>query len=339
VSVALVSGAGGFIGSHVAQDLLDHGWTVRALLRPEAKEGPPTWPEGCEPVSGDLRDPDAVARAARGVDAVFNVAATYSLARRRGREVMSTNVLGTANMIAAARRSGARLVHTSSVATIGIPGDGSPGDEETPHARGQAVGAYKRSKLESERLVLAAARSGLHAVVVNPSAPVGPGDWKPTPTGRVIRDFLLGRMTAYVDTGLNLVYVRDVAAGHRLALERGAPGRRYVLANENLPLRAILALLAEVSGYPAPTRRIGHGVAIAFSALDELVEGYVLRREPLAPLDGALMARKRMYYSGARAVRELGVPLTPIRRALEEAVAWYWVNGVPRRSSPRREAA
>ncbi|MEW6583227.1 MAG: hopanoid-associated sugar epimerase [Actinomycetota bacterium] len=338
MSLALVTGAGGFVGAHVAQELIDHGWTVRALVRPESLRGPHTWPDGCAPAAGDLRDRDAVMRAARGVDAVFHVAAAYSLARHRSREVMRTNTLGTVNVIDAATAAGARLVHTSSVATIGLPADGTPGDEDTPLPRRQTIGAYKRSKLASERLVLDAAARGLHAVVVNPSAPVGPGDWKPTPTGRVIRDFLLGRMPAFVDTGLNLIHVRDVATGHRLALERGTPGRRYILGNENLTLEEILRLLAEVSGYPAPTRRIGHGVAIAFSALDELVEGYVLRREPRAPLDGARMARKRMFFTGERAVRELGVPLTPIRRALEEAVAWYWVNGVPRRAVPRRAA-
>lgn len=336
---ALVTGAAGFVGGHVAQELLDHGWTVRALIRRETFDGPHRWPDGCEPVAGDVRDGEAVRRAARGADAIFNVAAAYSLARRRGREVMRTNVLATANAVAAAEAEGARLVHTSSVATIGLPPDGSPGDEDTPLARGQVTGRYKRSKLESERIVLRAAERGLHAVIVNPSAPVGPGDWRPTPTGRIIRDFLLGRMPAYVDTGLNLVHVRDVAAGHRLAAEKGEPGRRYVLAHQNMSLEAILGLVATVSGYPPPTRRIGHGVALAVSALDELVEGYVLRREPRAPLDGARMARRPMYFSSARAVRELGMPLTPVRRAVEEAVAWYWVSGVPRRAAPQRRAA
>lgn len=332
MNTALVTGATGFIGAHVAQDLLDHNWRVRALVRPESLPHR-RWPEGCDPVAGDLRDPDAVRRAAQGADAVFHVAAEYSLSRRRGGDVMRTNVEGTANVVAAARAAGARLVHTSSVATVGLPDDGSPGDESTPLAAGQTVGAYKRSKLASERVVLDAAETGTWAVVVNPSAPVGPGDWKPTPTGRVVRDFLRGRMNAYVDTGLNLVDVRDVAAGHRLALEKGTSGQRYILAHENLTLRSILRLLADISGYPPPRRKIPHSVAIGFSALDELVEGYLLRREPWAPLDGARMARKRMFFSGARAVAELGVPQSPVRRALEEAVAWYWVNGVERREA------
>jgi dihydroflavonol-4-reductase len=334
---ALVTGATGFIGGHVARELLRRGWHVRALVRPESLERR-LWPQGCEPVPGDLRDAAAVRRAAEGVDAIFNVAAEYSLARRRGAEVMRTNVSGAANVVAAARATGARLVHTSSVATIGIPPDGTPGDEETPLARGQTVGAYKRSKLASERLVLAAAARGVWAVVVNPSAPVGPGDWKPTPTGRVIRDFLRGRMPAYVDTGLNLVDVRDVAAGHLLALERGRPGRRYILGHENLTLQSILSLLAEITGLPAPRRQIPHSIAVAFSAVDEVVEGYLLRREPLAPLDGALMARKRMFFSPARAVAELGLPQSPIRRALEDAVAWYRDHGVARRGPRARRA-
>jgi dihydroflavonol-4-reductase len=325
-----VTGATGFIGAHVAQDLLDNNWQVRALVRPESLPHQ-RWPEGCEPVAGDLRDSAGVSRAAAGVDAIFHVAAEYSLARRRSSQVMRTNVEGTANVLAAAQATGARLVHTSSVATVGIPHDGSPGDENTPLAPGQTVGAYKKSKLESERLVLRAAEAGTWAVVVNPTAPVGPGDWKPTPTGRIVRDFLRGRMSAYVDTGLNLVDVRDVAAGHRLALEKGAPGNRYILGNDNLTLKSILRLLADITGYRAPSRRIPHSVAIGFSALDEVFEGYLLRREPWAPLDGARMARKHMFFSGARAVSELGVPQSSVRRALEEAVAWYWVNGVARR--------
>lgn len=332
MTIALVTGATGFIGAHVAQDLLDSGWQVRALVRPESLPHE-RWPEGCEPVAGDLRDADAVRRAAAGTDAVFHVAAEYSLARRRAAEVTRTNVEGTANVVNAAQAAGARLVHTSSVATVGIPPDGSPGTEDTPLPPGQTIGAYKRSKLAAEKLVLGAARAGTWAVVVNPSAPVGPGDWKPTPTGRVVRDYLRGRMNAYVDTGLNLVDVRDVATGHRLALEKGTSGRRYILGHENLTLKSILRLLAEISGYPAPERKIPHPVAIGFSALDELVEGYLLRREPWAPLDGARMARKHMYFSGARAVTELGMPQSPVRRALEEAVAWYWVNGVTRRAA------
>jgi dihydroflavonol-4-reductase len=329
VSTALVTGATGFIGGHVASDLLAHGWSVRALVRPQSL-GSGRLPEGCEPVAGDLRDADAVDRAASGADAVFHVAALYSLARHRAAEVSRTNVDGSLNVITAAARKGVPMVHTSSVATVGLPPDGRPGDEDTPQPPSQVIGAYKRSKVESERLALAAAAEGHHVVVVNPTAPVGPRDHAPTPTGRIVSDFLAGRMPAYVDTGLNLVDVRDVAAGHRLALERGESGRRYILGNENMTLREILGALAIIAGRRPPRVRLPHAAAIAVAAVDEAIEGRLLRREPLAPLDGALMARKRMFVDGSRAVRELGMPQSPVRAALADAVEWF--------SSARRAA-
>lgn len=333
MTTALVTGASGFIGHHVARELLARGWTVRALVR-ESSIPDRRWPAGAEVAPGDVTDRPAVLAAAKGCDAIFHVAAHYSLARHQSTRVERTNITGTANAIAAAEATGARLVHTSSVATIGIPPDGSPGDEDTPLDPAIVIGAYKRSKLASERMVQQAARDGLWAVVVNPSAPVGPGDWKPTPTGRVVRDFLRGRMRAWVDTGLNLVDVRDVAAGHRLALEHGQPGRRYILGNRDMTLREILAALAEITGRPAPERRVPHGVAIGFAAASELVEGYVLRREPFAPLDGALMARKRMFYSSTRAIEELGLPQSSVTDALRDAVQWW--SDQPR---PSRETA
>ncbi len=335
MNTALVTGATGFIGHHVARDLLDHGWRVRALVRPASMAGG-RWPSGAEPFPGDLLDPAAVLGAARGCDAVVHVAARYSLARHQARDVERANIAGTANVIAAARASGARLVHTSSVATIGIPAERTPGDEDTPLDPAIVIGAYKRSKLAAERMMLQAARDGLWATVVNPSAPVGPGDWRPTPTGRIVRDFLRGRMRAYVDTGLNLVDVRDVAAGHRLALEHGIPGRRYILGNRDMTLREILATLGEISGVPAPTRRIPHSVAVGFAALSELVEGQILRREPFAPLDGARMARKHMFYSSRRAIDELGLPQSSVTGALRDAVDWWRgsFGPVPAEASP-----
>jgi dihydroflavonol-4-reductase len=339
VNVALVTGAGGYVGAHVARELLAHGWTVRALIRAESLAAR-RWPEGCEPVRGDLLDQASLERAAQGCDAVFHVAARYSLARRDAALVERTNVEGTAHVLAAAAAVGARIVHTSSVSTIGIPPGGAPGDEETPLAPGQLVGAYKRSKLASEELVLSAAAAGQWAVIVNPTTPIGPGDWRPTPTGRVIVEFLRGRMFGFVRTGLNLVDVRDVAIGHRLALERGQPGRRYILGNENLSLRRILVLLGEITGRPAPRLRVPHAVAIGFAAADEFVEGRLLRREPLAPLEGALMARKAMYADPGRAVRELGAPRSPVMGALSDAVDWYPDNGyAPRRAARLRPAS
>lgn len=322
MSVALVTGATGFVGGHVAADLLADGWTVRALVRPQSM-GSGRLPAGCAPVPGDLLDAAAVRAAAHGVDAVFHVAARYSLARARADEVYRTNTDGTANVLRAAVAAGAPVVHCSSVATIGLPADGTPGTEDTPLPSSQVIGAYKRSKLASERLALDAAARGHRVVVVNPTAPVGPGDHVPTPTGRIITDFLAGRMPAYVDTGLNLVDVRDVAAGHRLAMERGTSGRRYILGNENMTLRQILHTLAALSGRRAPRLRIPHALAIAAAAVDEAVEGRLLGREPLAPLDGALMARKRMWVDGSRAVRELGLPQSPVRDALADAIAWH----------------
>ncbi|WP_217915030.1 hopanoid-associated sugar epimerase [Miltoncostaea marina] len=320
--LALVTGATGFVGGHVAAHLLGEGWRVRALVRPESVASG-RLPAGCEPAVGDLLDPAAVRAAAGGVDAVFHVAARYSLARSRAAEVARTNVEGTANVLRAAREEGVPLVHTSSVATIGLPADGTPGDEETPLDPAIVIGAYKRSKVASERLALEAAAEGQHVVVVNPTAPVGPGDHVPTPTGRIVTDALAGRMPAYVDTGLNLVDVRDVAAGHLLALERGRSGRRYILGNENMTLREILHLLAALAGRRPPRVRIPHALAVAVAAADELVEGRIMGREPLAPLDGALMSRKRMFVDPSRAVRELGAPRSPVRDALADAIAWF----------------
>jgi dihydroflavonol-4-reductase len=322
VSTALVTGATGFIGGHVAADLMAHGWTVRALVRP-ASMGSGRLPAGCEAVAGDLRDARSVHDAAAGVDAVMHVGARYSLARHQATEVTATNVGGTRNVLAAAREAGVPVVHCSSVATVGLPADGRPGDEDTPLPPSQVIGAYKRSKLESERLAMAAAAEGRHVVIVNPTAPVGPGDHTPTPTGRIVTDFLAGRMPAYVDTGLNLVDVRDVAAAHRLALERGRSGRRYILGNENLTLRQILQILAGLAGRRAPRVRLPHALAIAVAAVDETIEGRLLGREPMAPLDGALMARKRMFVDGSRAVRELGMPQSPVRAALADAIDWF----------------
>lgn len=320
--LALVTGATGFIGGHVAADLMAAGWRVRALVRPESMAAG-RLPDGCEPAEGDMLDGAAVARAARGADAVVHLAAVYSLARARAAAVGHANVEGTRIVLAAARRTGAPMVHTSSVATVGMPADGTPGDEDTPLDPARVIGAYKRSKVASERLALDAAAGGQHVVVVNPTAPVGPGDHTPTPTGRIISDFLAGRIPAYVDTGLNVVDVRDVAAGHRLALESGESGRRYILGNENMTLREILRVLAGLSGRAAPRVRIPHALAIAVAAVDEAVEGRMLGREPIAPLDGALMARTRMFVNPSRAVRELGVPRSSARVALADAVDWF----------------
>jgi len=331
---ALVTGATGFIGAHVARHLRDAGHEVQGLVRPGGTSAD-ALPGGVSPVIGDVRDADAVARAAQGVDAIFHAAALYSLSRRRAAAVRSVNVDGTRVVIDVARASGARLVHTSSVATIGIPGDGTHGDEETPQPLSQVIGAYKASKVEAEGLVRRAVGTGLQAFVVNPTAPIGPGDHHPTPTGRLVRDALDGDMPAFVDTGLNLVDVRDVAAGHLLALERGVAGRRYILGHAwgNLTMQEILAMVHRAGGPPAPTRRIPHSVAIVAAAADEIVEGRLLRREPRAPLDGALLARKRMFFSPQRAIREIGLPQSDLASAMEAAVAWFRAHAPARRAA------
>ena len=321
---ALVTGATGFVGSHVATHLRDAGFEVRGLVRPG---GTPVsaLPDGIEPVQGDVRDPAAVRRAADGTEAIFHVAAIHSLNRRRAAQVRAVNVGGTQVVIDAARRAGVPMVHTSSVATIGLPGDGTHGDEETLQPSTQVIGAYKQSRVEAESLVRRAVASGLEGYVVNPTAAIGPGDRRPTPTGRLIVDAMAGRIRAYVDTGLNIIDVRDVAAGHLLALERGEPGRRYILGNAwgNMSLQQILGMVHRAGGPPPPTRRIPHSVAIAAAALDELVEGRLLRREPRAPLNGALIARTRMFFSPHRAITELGFPQSDVGRAVDDAVHWF----------------
>lgn len=336
MKLALVTGATGFVGGHVAAHLLEAGWRVRAMVRPRSVPMA-RWAEGCEVALADLEDAPDVARAVRGVDAIFHVGAHYSLSRRRGAAAYRTNVEGTRNVLAAARAADAPLVHTSSVATVGLaPGNGV-GDEDTPLGSGRVIGAYERSKLASERLVLDAATAGQWATVVNPTAPVGPGDWRPTPTGRIVRDAAAGRLPAFVDTGLNLIDVRDVAAGHLLALQRGQSGRRYILGHENLTLQAILELVSRLAGRRPPRARLPHRAAIGIAAVDEVVEGWLLGREPRAPLDGALMARRRMFVRADRAVRELGLPQSPVREALSDAVDGYL--GRPGRTRPGDPAA
>src|SRR5712692_6454878 len=259
----LVTGATGFIGSHLARLLVEQGAHVRALVRPtsrlDAIDGLPL-----ELVRGDLRDAASVASAIQGVDRVFHVAADYRLWARNPQDIYESNVIGTRNLLEACRSSQvARFVYTSSVATIAVPRGAVIPNEATKAELGEMVGHYKRSKLLAEREVLAAAEAGLPAVVVNPTTPVGPGDWKPTPTGRMIVDFLRGRMFGYVDTGLNLVPVEDVAAGHLLAAERGRTGDRYILGGSNKYLKEIFEALAAITGLRAPRLRIPHALASA----------------------------------------------------------------------------
>jgi dihydroflavonol-4-reductase len=258
---------------------------------------------------------------------VYHVAADYRLWAPDPHDIYEANVTGTRNLLQAARRAGvARFVYTSTVATIAVPHGDSLPDERTVTAVGQMIGHYKRSKWLAEQEALRAARAGTPVVIVNPTTPVGPGDAKPTPTGRVVVDFLNGRMPAYVDTGLNFVPVEDAAAGHLLAAERGALGERYILGGENLSLKQVLAILAGASGRPAPRIRLPHALALAAGYVDA-VRARLLHREPQIPLEGVRMARHSMFVNAGKARRELGFAPGPVAAALERAVRWYEANG------------
>lgn len=322
VKPALVTGATGFVGWHVARRLLERGYRVRALARPgsEVRE------LDVELVRGDLRDAASVERAASGCGVIFHVAADYRLWARDPRELYRSNVDGTRNVMAAARACRAeRVVYTSTVGAIGIPADGL-GDEDTPVRLRDMVGHYKRSKFLAEVAARQEARAGLPVVIVNPTAPIGDHDFKPTPTGRIILDFLRGAMPAYIDTGLNFVDVRDVAEGHLLALERGRGGERYILGSENLTLEEFFRQLSAVSGLPAPRRRIPYWLAFA-AALASTGWARVTQRPPRAPLEGVRMARKKMFVSSEKARRELGYEPQPIEGALRRAVEWFRAHG------------
>ena len=323
---AFVTGATGFVGAHVARALLAAGRRVRCLVRPTSSAALLTGLR-VEQVAGDVTDAGAVARGIADCDEVFHCAADYRLYARDPAEIYRTNVEGTRVMLAAARAQGVRrFIHTSSVATLAARADGTPVDERAVAKLDDVIGDYKRSKLLAEREVEAACARGLPAVVVSPSTPVGDGDVKPTPTGKIVVDFLAGRFPAYVDTGLNLIDVRDVAAGHLLAAERGRPGERYILAHANLTLKEILAMLARIAERRAPRVRLPHWVPLAIAHLEAPV-ARLLRREPRVPIDGARMAKKPMFFDGGKAVRELGLPQSPIEPALRRAVEWFVANG------------
>jgi dihydroflavonol-4-reductase len=323
---ALVTGGTGFVGANLVRELLRDGRAVRVLARPGSPRAALT---GCdvEVAEGDLLDPASLRRAAAGVGVVYHAAADYRLWAPDPGRLFSINVEGTRHVLAAAAEAGARrVVYTSTVGALGIPGNGSPGTETTPVSLADMVGPYKTSKFLAERVALDWAGRGLPVVIVNPSAPVGPWDVKPTPTGRMIVDFLKGRMFATLDTGLNLVHVRDVARGHILAAERGRPGEKYILGHRNLPLAEIFRTLARLTGLGAPRLSVPYPVAW-LSAL--AMEGWarLTGREPRASLTAVRMAKKRMYFDPGKAVRELGLPQTPVEEALRDAVAWFVERG------------
>lgn len=320
---AFVTGATGFVGSHVARYLAGQGAELRLLVRPTSLtanlEG-----LAAERVMGDLRDLESLRKAMSGCDVVFHVAADYRLWTRDPGEMYRSNVEGTRNIIQLAKQTGVRrVIYTSSVATMGFTGNGGLADEGSPVALRDMIGHYKRSKFQAEQVALQAGRGGADVVVVNPTTPVGERDIKPTPTGRIIVDFLKRKFPAYVDTGLNLVDVAEVARGHVAALHKGRSGERYILGGENLTLKQILDKLAAITGLPSPKVKLPYAVALATGVVDTAVTGLLLRREPRVTVDAVRMGRKKMFVSSARAERELGWRIVPVDDALRRAVNWF----------------
>jgi len=322
----LVTGGTGFLGRAVVMELLAAGRKVRVLAR--QPDHPALTGLKVEVARGDLRDPSSLATAVTGCRRVFHVAADYRLWVPDPEVMYAVNVQGTKDLLAAAAEAGVtRMVYTSTVGTLGNPGDGTPGTEETPVSLNDMVGHYKRSKFLAEQAVLEAARQGFPVVLVHPSAPVGPWDARPTPTGQMIVDFLQGRMPAYLETGLNLVHVRDVAQGHLLAEEKGRGGEKYILGNQNLSLSEIFQMLADITGLPAPRVRLPYWPILALSYLDEFWATHISHKPPRMPVAAVKMAKKFMYFDNRKAVRELGLPQTPVRQALKDAVAWFQEEG------------
>ena len=321
-----LTGATGFLGSHVARVLSAQGAELRLLVRTTSNlnnlEG-----LNAETANGDLRDPASIDKAMSGCDTVFNVAADYRLWVRDPEQMYRSNVEGTRAILEAARKNGVRrMVYTSSVATMGFTRNGNPADEDSPVALADMIGHYKRSKFMAEQIALEAGRSGMDVVVVNPTTPVGEQDIKPTPTGRIILDFLKRKFPAYVDTGLNLVDVTECAHGHVAALEHGKSGERYILGGENLTLKQILDKLGAITGLSSPTVKLPYFFAFAAAAVDETITGRILHREPRATIDAVRMGRKKMFASSAKSERDLGWKLVPAENALRRAVEWFRGN-------------
>jgi len=323
---AFITGATGFLGTHVARVLAEQGADLRLLVRPTSNlknlEGLPA-----ETAMGDLRDAASLEKAMSGCEVVFHVAADYRLWVRDPEQMYRSNVEGTRAILEAARKNGVRrMVYTSSVATMGFTRNGNPADEDSPVALADMIGHYKRSKFMAEQIALEAGRSGMDVVVVNPTTPVGEQDIKPTPTGRIILDFLKRKFPAYVDTGLNLVDVTECARGHVAALERGKSGERYILGGENLTLKQILDKLGAITGLSSPSVKLPYFFAFAAAAVDETITGRILHREPRATIDAVRMGRKKMFASSAKSERDLGWKLVPAENALRRAVEWFRGN-------------
>jgi dihydroflavonol-4-reductase len=324
--LAFVTGATGFVGTHVARALADRGADLRLLVRSSSDtrniEG-----FKADRVTGDLREPVSIEKAMQGCDTVFHVAADYRLWVRDPDSMYRSNVEGTRAVLQAARKNRVRrVVYTSSVATMGFTGNGHPADENSPVSLANMIGPYKRSKFMAEQVALEAARDGMDVVVVNPTTPVGERDIRPTPTGRIVLDFLKKKFPAYVDTGLNLVDVAACAQGHIAALEKGRSGERYILGGENLTLKQILDKLAAITGLTSPRVKVPYALALATGVVDELVTGRLMGGEPRATIDAVRMGRKKMFVTSAKAERELGWKSLPVNDALHRAVDWFREN-------------
>jgi dihydroflavonol-4-reductase len=325
--LAFVTGATGFVGSHVGRVLAEQGASLRLLVR-SSSNTKNIADLKADLVTGDLRDPASIEQSMAGCDAAFHVAADYRLWVSDPAEMYRANVEGTRAILEAARKNHVRrVVYTSSVATMGFTANGQPADENSPVSLENMIGPYKRSKFIAEQVAIDAARSGQDVVIVNPTTPVGERDIKPTPTGRIVVDFLKKKFPAYVDTGLNLVDVRQCALGHIAALEKGRSGERYILGGEDLTLKQILDKLGSITGLPSPKIRVPYVIALATGVVDEIVTGRIRGREPRATIDAVRMGRKKMFASSTKAERELGWKLVAVDDALSRAVTWFRENG------------
>jgi dihydroflavonol-4-reductase len=330
----LVTGATGFLGSHVARQLVARGENVRVLVRASSSNRAIS-DLTLEYVTGDLRDAASLERAMNGVQRVFHVAADYRLWAKHPQDIYDSNVGGTKNLLAAAKRAGVgQLIYTSTVATIAVDRPELP-NEFTDAKLEEMIGHYKRSKWMAEQEALNAAKEGLPVIVAMPTTPVGPWDWKPTPTGKIILDFLNGKMPGYVETGLNFVGVEECAAGHLLVSEKGKIGERYLLGAENLTLKEVLDTLAKITGLPSPGMKIPHGVALGVAYVESAFSR-LIGKEPGIPVEGVKIARHKMFVDALRARRELGFQPGPVAAALERAVRWYQANGYVRAGRAKR---
>lgn len=322
-----LTGATGFVGAHVARHLADSGAQLRILVRVTSNlsnlEG-----VNAETVVGDLLQPEALRSSIRDCDALMHVAADYRLWVRDPKAMYKANVDGTRELLRLAREEGVRrCVYTSSVATMGFRSDGTIVDENTPVSMADMIGHYKRSKFMAEQAAIEAAQGGQQVMILNPTTPIGSQDVKPTPTGRIVVDFLNRKFPAYVDTGLNLVDVSEVTRAHCAALQMGRSGERYILGGENLTLKQILDKMSAITGLPSPTMKVPHAVAMTFAFFDETVTGRILGREPRATVEAVRMGKKKMFASSAKAERELGFRVAPVYEALRSSIEWFRTHG------------